>query len=319
MNSDFKNNVFEIVPSKYEAAESRINTLIISMKCDHARRAAMESHLQERGFQAEFFDAIDGRQMDVLAHPDYLRPKRLAAHGRDLKGGELGCMLSHRAAYHYILDKGYKHALLLEDDTRLAPEAKQVLESFLAKNIDYDIIRLMGSPKVMRSKQRIILPLLDSRQTDLSSEQAQEPTNMDNYLRSEATHSDSKDDRRFYLTRMSTTPGGAHATLISRAGAQKLVRATEKFAFPIDTVLGRCWETGINAYSIKPAMAVPDEENFQTTIGDARHDKNIHLKGLDKLRFKVGRPVFKLKEAIGKKKQFKATEKPDLALSQKFS
>tara|TARA_B100000282_G_C31738063_1_gene494675 strand:- start:566 stop:1360 length:795 start_codon:yes stop_codon:yes gene_type:complete len=262
-----------------------ITTIIISMHGEDKRREMMSAHLKERGFEPQYFDAIDGRQMDVLAHPDYLKSKRRAAHGRDLKPGELGCMLSHRAAYQYIFDQSYEHTLLLEDDARLVPETKEILEHFIKMDIDYDIVRLMGSPKVMRSKARMICPIY----------------------------------KDFFLTRMATTPGGAHATLISKKGAEKLIKATEKFAFPIDTVLGRCWETGVNAYSIKPAISVPDEENFETTIGNERHDKKIHLKGIEKLIFKINRPLFKLSEALGKRKQFNTTRANDLALSKKFS
>ena len=261
-----------------------IPAIVISMKGEDKRRDMMDNHLKERGFTAEYFDAVDGRQMDVLSHPDYLKSKRRAAHGRDLKPGELGCMLSHRAAYQYILDQGYEHALLLEDDARVVPETLNVLSALIEKGISYDIIRLLGSPKVMRSKQRMICPLY----------------------------------KDFHLTRMATTPGGAHATLISKAGAKKLVKETRKFAYPIDTVLGRCWETGINAYSIKPAISVPDEENFTSTIGDARHDKTIKLKGLEKIKFKIGRPLFKIGEALGKRKQFNATEKSDLELQNTY-
>lgn len=261
-----------------------INVLVISLPEALERQSIIRAHLQERDFEFHIFEAIDGRQMDVLAHKGYDAKTRRAAHGRDLKPGELGCLLSHRAAYQKIVDDNFDHALLLEDDARLAPETKDILEAFLAKNIDYDIIRLLGSEKVANSPHRKIIPLY----------------------------------KDFHLTRMKTTPGGAHATLISQAGAKKLLRATEKFAFPIDTILGRCWETSINAYSIQPGLAVQDMD-MESSIGDARFEKKIELRGIEKLKFKVTRPLFKLSEAIGKHTQFNKTAKQDLALKQKFS
>ncbi len=221
--------------------------------------------------------------MDVHTHPSYNSPRRLAAHGRDLKPGELGCLLSHRAAYQHIVDQNLPHALLLEDDARLHEHTKSALESFLNKNINYDIIRLLGSPKVAKGKHRKITPLYKDH----------------------------------HLVRLLTTPGGAHATLISQQGAQKLLRATKNFAFPIDTILGRTWETGINAYSIQPGLATQDL-SFDSAIGEERHDKTIHLDKAGKLKFKCTRPLFKLGEALGKRRTYISKAPSDLAITKKF-
>ncbi|MCB1720767.1 MAG: glycosyltransferase family 25 protein [Alphaproteobacteria bacterium] len=258
-----------------------IPTFIISLSEETARREAMSAHLEERGFNFEFFDAVDGRQMNVLNHPDYNAPRRRAAHGRDLKPGELGCFLSHRNFYRFMLEKELDYALLLEDDARLAPETKDTLEALINKNIDFDIIRLLGSPKVARGKHRKITPLY----------------------------------KDFHLVRLRTAPGGAHATLISRQGAEKLVRACQKFAFPIDTVLGRGWETGVNALSIQPGLAVQDL-SFDSSIGEERHDKTTTPKGL---KFKITRLAFKISEALGKAYVYWSNTAKDLAVRKKFS
>lgn len=257
--------------------------LVISLKQESARREALSAHLAERGFAPEYLDAVDGRQMNVLEHPGYDYKRRRRCHGRDLKPGELGCMLSHRKAYQHIIDQGWDHALLLEDDARLAPETKAVLDLFLAKDFPYDIVRLLGSPKVAKGVHRKIIPLY----------------------------------KDFHLVRLLTAPGGAHATLISRAGAEKLLAATERFAFPIDTILGRGWETGITAYSIQPGLAVQDL-SFDSAIGEERHDKTITLPPLEKLIYKLNRPLFKLGEALGKRSVFFGNKAKDLAASRDF-
>jgi len=257
---------------------------VISLKDEQARREVIATHLKQHGFDFQFFDAIDGRQMNVLAHPEYDGKRRRAAHGRDLKPGELGCSLSHRAAYREILRQNLDYALLLEDDARLEENTKEVLGALLAKDFNFDIVRLLGSPKVAKGKHRKIIPLY----------------------------------KDFWLVRLRTAPGGAHATLISRKGAEKLLKATENFAFPIDTVLGRGWETGIEAYSIQPGLAIQDL-SFDSAIGDTRHDKTIALKGIAKLKFKITRLMFKLGEALGKGWVYWANAPKDLAAHKKFS
>ncbi|USO05206.1 MAG: glycosyltransferase family 25 protein [Rhodospirillales bacterium] len=258
-----------------------IPTFIISLSEETARREAIAAHLKDRGFNFEFFDAVDGRQMNVLNHPDYNAPRRRAAHGRDLKPGELGCFLSHRNFYRFMVKNDIDYALLLEDDARLHESTKATLEALIDKDIAFDIIRLLGSPKVAKGKHRKITPLY----------------------------------KDFHLVRLRTAPGGAHATLISRQGAEKLVRATEKFAFPIDTVLGRGWETGITAFSIQPGLAVQDL-SFDSAIGEERHDKSVTPKGL---KFKCTRLAFKISEALGKAWVYWSTRASDLAISKKFS
>lgn len=286
--------------------------LVISLQQETTRREAIAAHLQERGFAFSFFDAVDGRAMDVLAHPSYDSKRRRRAHGRDLKPGELGCLLSHRAAYQHILDQNYEHALLLEDDARLAPDTKAVLDLFLAKKFDYDIVRLLGSPKVAKGTHRKIIKLMNASQPPHPAQALSSlpsPPKMGERVR-ERGHD-------FHLVRLLTAPGGAHATLISRAGAEKLLKATETFAFPIDTILGRTWETGVKAYSIQPGLAVQDL-SFESAIGEARHDKTIHLPPLEKLSFKITRPLFKLEEAVGKRFVYFANARKDLAASRNF-
>ena len=222
--------------------------------------------------------------MDVLAHPDYDSARRRRAHGRDLKAGELGCLLSHRAVYQHIVAQNMPFALILEDDARLAPETKAVLEALLQKNIPFDLVRLLGSPKVARKTHRKILKL----------------------------------DGDFWLVRLLTTPGGAHATLVSQEGAQKLLTHLKRFAFPIDTILGRTWETGLNVYSIQPGLAVQDL-SFESAIGEERFNKSIGLSGLPCLRFKLTRALFKLDEMVGKQWIFYKNLWNDKSLAKKLS
>ncbi len=260
-----------------------IPVFVISLKDETARRDAIAAHLKECGFDFQFFDAVDGRQMDVLAHPDYDGQTRRAAHGRDLKPGELGCFLSHRGIYEEIIKQDLDYAFVVEDDARFHEDTKDILEDLIAKKFEFDIVRLLGSPKVAKGKHRKLFQLL----------------------------------KDFWLVRLRTCPGGAHATLISRNGAEKLIKATQTFAFPIDTVLGRCWETGIKAFSIQPGLSVQDLA-FDSAIGDERHDKTIPLKGIEKLKFKITRLNFKIGEAIGKAWSYYANAPKDLAARKKF-
>lgn len=253
---------------------------VISLKEETERRAHIESHLKERGFECIFFDAIDMRGANVLNHPDYNFKTRRAAHGRDLKPGELGCFVSHRAVYHKIIEEGHPFALVVEDDAQFHENTAAALDALIDKQIDFDLIRLLGSKKVNAGKHRKITPLY-------------------------------KDHA---LVRLRTNYGGAHATLLSQSGAQKLIKAFKTFAYPLDTALGRSWETGINAYSILPGLAVQDT-SFDSSIGEARFNKAQTPKTLS---FKCTRSLFKLGEALGKAWIYWSNLPSDLAITRKF-
>ncbi len=255
-------------------------TYVISLPEEKARHEHIAAHLKERGFAPTFVDGIDMRGSNVLDHPAYDFARRRAAHGRDLKSGELGCFLAHRVALQQMIDDAHPFALILEDDAKLHENTLAALQNLINKNIDFDLIRLLGSDKVNNGKHRKITPLY-------------------------------KDHT---LVRLRTAYGGAHATLYARKGAEKLLTTTQRFAFPWDTALGRCWETGMNAYSILPGLAVQDT-GFESTIGDARFNKMETPKTLS---FKITRSLFKIEEALGKAWIYYAPLAKDLAIAKKF-
>ena len=161
-----------------------IPTYVISIKSEDARRNAIKAHLDSLGIEFSFFDAVDGRHMNVLEHPGYDCKRRRACNGVDLKPGELGCILSHRTLYEHCLKQGHEYVLILEDDARLHEDTKDALEALIQSKHNFAIIRLFGSPKVARGKHRKIIPLI----------------------------------KDFWLVRLRTLHGGTHATLMRNSG-----------------------------------------------------------------------------------------------------
>jgi glycosyl transferase family 25 len=208
------------------------------------RRDLMQQHLQEFGYTAqkdfEFIDAIDGRQMDIHAQSLYRGKKRRARFGKDLTGGEWGCFQSHLKACQILLDRGLSHALILEDDARLDKDFHAIIKNMMAQSLPYDLIRLFGSAKIARKKAKKIVDLGHGR----------------------------------HLLKIPSLHGGAHATLMTARGAQRLLNYVQKhgIAYPIDTLYGRVWELGITSYAINP-LVTPDEA-LNSTIEAVRFDKS---------------------------------------------
>lgn len=242
------------------------SVFIISLPEAEKRRTYIKNVLDKLGLSFEFIDAVDGRNFDVMSHPLYNAPKRLRCFGKNLTGGDLGCILSHKKIYKRMVDNNISHALILEDDVLLRDDFLPVLDKILLSNISYDAIRFFGSPKLERLKMRPILPL----------------------------------DNTHMLTRHSGMPGGSHATLMTFSGAQKMLQHLNHIHLPIDAILGRSWVTKINWYTVRPGIAA-QESSFESYIGDERFDRKKDITGFTKLIFPFTRAWFKFCETLGKK------------------
>lgn len=211
---------------------------VISLPEAHARRQAMKVQLDRLGIEFSFFDAVDGRGFDVPSHPAYDAVRRRAFFGRDMTGGEIGCLLSHRGLYKKIVEEGLDAAVIFEDDAMLHDDLPKVLAALASCKVPYDLLRFLGSEKVALSPQKIIAPVTQG----------------------------------YTLNRLCTTPGGAHAYLITQEGTRKMLRQMQKNYLPVDTLMGHVWKTGIRAFIIQPGIALHDLDQ-PSFIGDARFDK----------------------------------------------
>ena len=244
-----------------------IPAFVISLAEATDRRERISQLFEEIGLEFKFFDAVDGRQFNVLEQPIYDFDKRLKCFGKHLTGGEIGCLLSHKNIYQHIVENNIDRALVFEDDVILQPDFKAVLKDILSCDVEYDMVRFLGSPKLERLKMRAVYNL-------------------------DGTH---------HLTRHTGMPGGTHATLVTLQGAKKILTHLEKTAFPIDALLGRSWETGLNWYTVRPGLASQDL-SFDSMIGnDVRFDEKKDITGFNKALFPITRGLFKLSETIGKK------------------
>lgn len=258
---------------------------VISLPESTDRRAAMTAQMERLGLDFTFIDAVDGRKLDMLAQPEYDAAKRLAFFGLHLKGGEWGCLLSHKKIYEKMIAGNLECAVIFEDDALIDPRFSDVLNNVLSMDLDYDVIRFMGSNKIARKGYRHIV----------------------------------KVDNDLWLGRLPSIHGGAHAYLIAREGAQKMMDyfARHRVAYPIDTLLGRCWDTGMNVYAINPIVR-QDVQSFASAIGNARENKRGDLKGAQTLVFPATRGWHKLCEQVGKRWIYAKSFWQDRTLREKY-
>ena len=97
---------------------NKIKTYIINLKDSSDRRAYMEKVMSPFGFlDVEFVEAVDGRKMSPEEiETCFNQSKAHRRYGRILRGGEIGCTLSHKLCAQKLLNSNLPYALFLEDD-----------------------------------------------------------------------------------------------------------------------------------------------------------------------------------------------------------
>ncbi len=239
--------------------------LIISLARASARRAKLRARLEDLGLAFEFMDAVDGLTLTAADRAVYNGRKRRIFMGKDLYPGEIACLLSHKHAIARVAADDTPW-LILEDDVQLGDDFPAVIRALMATPDDWELVRFFGDEKHAKRLQRKLLPLAAG----------------------------------YWLTRLSTTPGEAHAYLISPAGARKLLRQLRYTGTPIDTLMGQPWKTGLEALTVWPGLAWQDKQ-LGSDIGDARFERGAKTKGLERALYPVASFALRLTQNLLKR------------------
>lgn len=148
--------------------------------------------------------AVDGGAVPPEMQSWYSQELAVREGNLRLIPGKIGCHLSHLKVARLFLDSGAAAAVVCEDDVRFEPHFNAVLPEVLAAAQDWDLIRL-SSVTWHFAIPRACLPC-GAR-----------------------------------LVEFVRVPGGTACYLISRRGAEKLVRRGLPVALPFDRSLQRLW------------------------------------------------------------------------------
>lgn len=197
-----------------------MHSLIIHMSSSTERRENVDRLLSDLP-NAEVIEAVDGRLPEVQAGVD-LRPGDLhvPCYPFPVKGGEVGCFLSHRACWQKIVDEGWDAGFIAEDDLEIAPDKLETLFALVERNATPDcFIRI---PPKDRESQAIV--------------------------------TDQEEDMALFtpsIIGLQTT-----AQVVGRKAAERLLKATQVLDRPVDTFLQMHWVTGQAIQTILPNGAL---------------------------------------------------------------
>ncbi|MCU7372780.1 glycosyltransferase family 25 protein [Paucibacter sp. O1-1] len=205
---------------------------LINLPRDTRRLAVMQAQLDGLDLPFEIVPAVYGRELSEAERAAlYDAKQNRARFHQAMAPGEIGCYASHLQVWQRLVDSGAPHALVLEDDAELRPELPAALRAVAALPPHWDMIKLIGrEPESVQ--QRWSLPCKTGE-----------------------------------LIRYQRVPSLTCAYLVSRHGAEKMLRSRQPFFRPIDVDLRHWWEADLRIFGLTPYPVGLNEEGSTSSIG----------------------------------------------------
>ncbi len=194
-------------------------SFIIHLERSKGRKAQVQDLISKSPFETEIVDAVDGRLLsdaDIAAcysEDPLMQPK----YPFGLNAGEIGCFQSHRRAWQKIVDQNLTAGLVFEDDVQVDPvvfEKSVKAAQYWSADHGFIQFQVRGIPEKCKV--------------------------LDTYEGVE-------------LLRPLPVLLRCSAQLISRSAAEHLLKFSEQFDRPVDTMLQMFWETGITPVCMRPS------------------------------------------------------------------
>ncbi|WP_440532737.1 glycosyltransferase family 25 protein [Variovorax sp. YR566] len=213
----------------------KLQTFVINLDRSPDRMEAMRRRLGRVDLSWRRIPGVDGKTLDLALHADVDEAGYRRRHGKKMNPAEAGCYLSHLEALRQFLAGPCDWVLVLEDDADFPEDFQQLLQSLLASNEQWDIVKLSsfhsGTPIFTASLHHpyeLAIPL--SRHMN------------------------------------------ANCVLYNRNAARTLSKYLLPMSLPYDHALERAWLFGLKLRVVVPSPC-PSDTGLTSTIGDRKQLK----------------------------------------------
>lgn len=214
---------------------------VINLADNTARMSAVAGVLGAQGVALERIEAVNGWKLAPEAIASAYDAERNAREGRQpLVPAEIGCYLSHIAAWRRIAARDAPGGFVFEDDFAATPDLARVMRALSVDEVgDWDMVKLFTlDPSVLLGGARDLLPGV----------------------------------RIGIPYRVPTCLIGYGLT---REAAARLSARALPFFRPVDEDQKFVWETGLRVALVLPAPVVlGDQQAVTGTVGRARREGN---------------------------------------------
>ena len=201
---------------------------VINLNRSTDRMVRMHEQCSAQGLEYTRVEAVDGRALkrEELGDVATSMCKGLCTSSM------LGCALSHMNVWKRIVSEGHARALIMEDDAELVPDFRSRMHQALIDcPSDFDIL-LLGCFFLCSKNREYEWP--------------------HKLLRMLIPHKLRNDKRVWGSVFVPEYFGGTHCYIVSRQGAQKLLRLLPKVGFHIDAQMNN---RSLNLYAASPDLA----------------------------------------------------------------
>jgi glycosyl transferase family 25 len=216
---------------------------VISLPAALERRRAFARSAAAAGCEWEFFDA-HATPLDGLSYEE----KRVTGiYGRKLHPGELGCYSSHFDLWRWLAESDYEQLIVLEDDVVVDWEFIRLISAIRLASRGIEYLRLFA--KMPAPWRFIASPYFDKYR---------------------------------HLIRFTGYALGTQAYVLSKTGAERLIRHGSNIEAPVDVYMDRTWDHGLLNLAVYPFPVY--ERHQRSSIGEGRFSAPISRWGRPSLR-----------------------------------
>jgi glycosyl transferase family 25 len=221
-----------------------ISTFVINLDSSTVRMSAISDALDQSGISFRRLSAVDMRGKQPEECKNYDADKAKSFFGRPLKGGEIGCYLSHLNAAEAFLQTDAEQGVVLEDDAEIPSHYSRTLQQTIEElngHPNWELVNLGRRPKQFRK----LVAQLD--ETELF--------------------------QSFYF------PVTTTALLWSRKGAEAFLENHSKIYAPVDHYLRHLMCRRGTGFALMPALVEPtgaESDINGAADSSARHKSKTH-------------------------------------------
>lgn len=134
------------------------HTIYINLDRSTDRNSLMQAQFAQLHWEAQRWPGIDGKRLGPESLALYSAVDALLTQGRPMSLGEIGCFLSHRGIWQFVLSNNHAYCLVMEDDVifdeRLRAACTEVIQG--GREFDYVNFKSTGKKAPVASDSRLV-------------------------------------------------------------------------------------------------------------------------------------------------------------------
>jgi glycosyl transferase family 25 len=204
------------------------DVLVINLDRSPDRLAKVDRQLKALSVSYTRISGVDGRFLDPALRTAPLGTER---YFRPMENGDYGTYQSHRLCWQRVVDERLDWAIVLEDDAVLSPSFVDVPAAIERLPLEWDVVKLFNGWRKRRT-----WPLMKAGP--------------------------------FEVVAYDKIPAGTPGYVVSRRGAERLLRGHRRMMRPVDIDMQYWWETRTEVIGFSPfpvrddAVAVSEAWRF---------------------------------------------------------